>query len=142
MLVSGTSILAHQLSFHSLLVWTSLRGFMTTVLSIFFPWKNAVLMSIALKFYLFDAIRLIATRMLSLEQVGDSVLKLSTSWNPIAHSLAFVEHFLSTSFCLRTQRTDIVSWLLFSLSSNIFSDLQLWSPFSLVFKIFWLTWVT
>ena len=65
-------------------------------------------MLIALRFHLFDAIRVIATRTLSLEQVGDSVLKLSTSSNPLAYSVAFVEHFPSTSFCLRTQHTDIV----------------------------------
>ena len=67
----------------------------------------------------------IATCTLSLEQVGDSVLKLSTSLNPLAHSLAFVEHFPSTSFCLRTQHTDIMGWPFFSISSNTFSDLQL-----------------
>ena len=81
---------------------------MMTVLSIFFPWRNVVLMSIALRFHLFDAIRVIVKRTLSLGQVGDSVLKLSTSSNPLAHSKAFVEHFPSTSFCLRTQRTDMV----------------------------------
>ena len=82
-------------------------------------------MLIALRFHLYDVIRVIATCTLSLEQVGDSVLKLSTFSNPLAHSLVFVEHFLSTSFCLRTQRTDIVSWPLFSISSNTFSGLQL-----------------
>ena len=66
-----------------------------------------------MRFYLFDAIRVITTRTLSLEQVGDSVMKLSTSTNPRTHNLTFVGHFPSTSFCLRTQRTDIVGWPLF-----------------------------
>ena len=75
----------------------------------------------------------------ALEQVGDSVSKLSASLNPWAHNLAFVEHFSSTSFCLRTQRTDIVGWPLFSISSKSFSDFQFWSYFSLALKILWLT---
>ena len=82
-------------------------------------------MSIAFRFHLFDAIEVIATFTLSLEQVGDSVLKLSTFLKPLAHGLAFVEHFSSTSICLSTQSTDIVGWHLFSFSSNSFSDLQL-----------------
>ena len=65
-------------------------------------------MSIACRFDLVDAIRVIDERTLSLEQGVDSVLKLSTSSNLLAHSLAFVKHFTSTSFCLRTQRTDIM----------------------------------
>ena len=52
----------HLLSFCNLLVWTPLGGFIMTVLSIVSPWKNADLMLIALKFHLFDAIRVIATR--------------------------------------------------------------------------------
>ena len=75
------------------------------------------------------------------EKVRDSVLKLSASSNPLAHGLAFVNCFPSTSFCLRTQSTDIVGWPLFSISSNLFSDLQLWNFFSLAFKILWLNWV-
>ena len=63
-------------------------------------------MLIALRIHLFDAIRVIATCMLSFEQDGDSVLKLSISLNPQAHDLAFVDHFSSTNFCLRTQHTD------------------------------------
>ena len=65
-------------------------------------------MSTALMLYLFDAIKVIAIRTLSLEQVGDSVWKLSTFLNPWGHNLAFVEHFPSTSFCLRTQHIDNV----------------------------------
>ena len=131
-----------MLSFHNLLVWASLGGFMMIALSVFFPWRNAVSMSVALRFHLFDAIRVIAKCTLSLAQIGDSILKFSSSSNPLVHSLAFVEHFPSTSFCLRTQRTDIVGWSLFSISSSTFSDLQLSSSFSLVFKVLWLTWVT
>ena len=76
-----------------------------------------------------------------LEKVRDSVLKLSASSNALAHGLAFVKYFPYTSFCLMTQSTDIVGWPLFSISSNLFSDLQLWSFFSLAFKILWLNWV-
>lgn len=112
-----------------------------TFLSISFPWKNAVLMSIAWRFHLFDDIRVIDERTLPLEQGVDSVLKLSISSNPLAHSLAFVLHFKSPSFCLRTRCTDIMGWPLFSISWNTFSDLQLWSYFSLAFKNLWLTWV-
>ena len=98
---------------------------MMNVLPIFFPLRNAVLMLIALRFHSFDPMRVIATCTFSLEKVGDSVLKLSTSLNPLAHSLALEEFFPSTSFCLRTQCTDIVGWPLFSISSNNFSDIQL-----------------
>ena len=45
----------------------------------------------ALRFHLFYALRVIATCTLSLEKVGDSVLKLSISSK-------FVKHFPSTSF--------------------------------------------
>ena len=83
---------------------------MMTVLSIFVCLRNVVLMSIALRFHLFDPMRVIATCTFSQEQVGDSVFKLSTSLNPLAHSLAIEEFFPSTSFCLRTQCTDIVGW--------------------------------
>lgn len=85
---------------------------MMIVISIFFPCRNPVLMLIAMRFHLFDAMRLIVTRTLSLKKVGDSVLKHCTSSNPQAHNLA-LEHFPSTSFCLRTQHTDIVDWPLF-----------------------------
>ena len=69
-------------------------------------------MLIAMRFHLFDVMRLIVTRALSLKKVGDSVLKHCTSSNLQAHNLA-LEHFPSTSFCLRTQRADIVDWPLF-----------------------------
>ena len=82
-------------------------------------------MSTELRFHLFDAIKVNATCALSQEQVGDSVFKLFTASNPWVHNLAFVEHFPSTSFCLRTQSTDIVGWPLFSTSSKTFTDLQL-----------------
>ena len=52
----------HLLSLCNLLVWAPLGGFIMTVLSIVSPWKNADLVLIALKFHLFDAIRVIATR--------------------------------------------------------------------------------
>ena len=114
-----------MLSFHNLLIWAYLGGFMMTVLSIFFPWKNAVLMLIALRFHLFDAIRVIAICPLFLEQVGDSVLKPSTSSNPLAHSLTFVDHLLlfknpAYGYCRLTIVLNFIKYFFWSLTLKFF----------------------
>ena len=106
-LLASASPYTHFCNFHTLLVLTFLGGCNYTILSIFLPCKNAVFTSVELIFQFCEAISANIDLTPIREQHGESVGKSCNSSNSLAHSLALVILFPSTTFKLITHLTDM-----------------------------------
>ena len=85
----------------------SLGGRKYIILSIFIPCKNAVFTCIEVIFQFCEAISTNTDLTPIREQHGKSLAKSCNSSNPLAHSLALVILFPSTTFLLITHFTDM-----------------------------------
>ena len=102
-----------QSSFLQFLYWfvlASFGGLACTVRSIALPCKNAVVTSVELNIYFFDAIIGKARRRLSLEHIRLSVLEFCSSSKSLAHNLVFMAFSLSTNISLINHLREIQSW--------------------------------
>ena len=75
------------------------------------------------------------TRMLSLEQVGESFRDGCISSNPLAHNLAFMLSFPSMILGLITHVVDIVGWPMLSTSSYTSCNFQFSSSWVLASRV-------
>ena len=96
----------HFWSFQILLVLASFGGRKWTVLSIWLPWRKAVLTSIAWTFHLFQAIKTNIDWTPNCKQHGESVGNSFIS-KPRAQSLAFVTFSLFLILWLKTHLTEM-----------------------------------
>ena len=78
--------------------------------SITLPCKNAVVTSVELNIYFFDAIIGKARRRLSLEHVRLSVLEFCSSSKSLARNIVLMAFSLSTNISLITHLREIQSW--------------------------------
>ena len=121
---------SHTVVISTLLVLTFLGGFKCIILFIFLPCKNAVFTSIKLILEFCEAISANIDLTSIHEQHEDSVGKSCNPSNPLAHSLALVILFTSTTFLLITHLADMQGFPESSSSSKYkFYSFQLFNYF-------------
>ena len=80
---------------------------MKTVRPVLVPWRKAARISMEQSVHCIDTITERASRILSREDVGESVRKSCTSWKPLAQRQAFVEGTPLMTLGVITQQTDM-----------------------------------
>ena len=100
----------HFCNFSTWFVLASFGGLAFTVRSIALPCKNAVLTSVELNIYFFDAIIGQARRRLSLEHVRLCVLEFCSSSKSLGRNIVLMAFSLSTNISLITHLGEMQSW--------------------------------
>ena len=124
-LIASARPLTHFWSLQILLVLASFSDWIKISLSIFFPWRNAVLTSADFKCHLLEFSNDKADWIPILLQHGESVRKSWISWNPLAHNLALVIGFPSTNlfdmtYCVETWLIIILYFSIDALAFPVF----------------------